>query len=516
MPPSPDYRPVIVGVGFCQERLEDPLAAREPLALMAAAIRDAGSDARCEALCARLESIAVLQGLWQYRNPGRLLAAELGCPGARSILADLGVLQLTPLFELCRAISEGRQHIGVVTGGEARYRALRAQITGQQVADTLESADVPPPDVYLPTPDRFATEAESRAGIQTPVELFAVIESALRHHQGLDVAAHRDRLAALYARFSEVAAGNPHAWSRAPLLPAEIRDATARNAMVAFPYTKRHCSQWNVNQAVAIVVCSQAMARELGIDPARWIHPLAAVQSRHVLCLAEQRSLFSHPGTVIAGRRAFELSGLTPEQLHAAELYSCFPSALQSFALDLGIPESVPWTVTGSMAFAGGPFNHAALEGVARMVEVLREGAPMARRGLVSNLSGIFGKQAVMILGNPAVARDFDFADVTDEVAALDAPLTVRTAYEGPARIVGYTVAYRGGEPAKAYAYCDLPDGARAVASSTDGELLRRMTASEYVGRAVAIRADGGFVETHAAAPPAHAAGVGEQATWTR
>jgi acetyl-CoA C-acetyltransferase len=210
------------------------------------------------------------------------------------------------------------------------------------------------------------------------------------------------------------------------------------------------------------------------------------------------------------------MAGIGPADLHAAELYSCFPSALQSFALDLGIGQTIPWTVTGSMAFAGGPFNHAALDGVARMVEVLREGAGSPRRGLVSNLSGIFGKQAVMILGDTAGAREFGFADVTDEVAALARPLEVRAGYAGPAVIAGYTVSFRGGEPVKAYAYCDLPDGARAVAGSTEVELLRRMTEAEYVGRAVEIRADGSFGEAPAEPPPDVSAHAGERTTWTR
>jgi hypothetical protein len=33
--------------------------------------------------------------------------------------------------------------------------------------------------------------------------------------------------------------------------------------------------------------------------------------------------------------------------LTATELYSCFPAAIQSFARDLRIPASCPWTVTG-------------------------------------------------------------------------------------------------------------------------------------------------------------------------
>ena len=68
----------------------------------------------------------------------------------------------------------------LVTGAEAKYRALRAKITGQEIADTLQDESVPLPDVYHETPDPFATDVEAQAGVFMPVELFAVIESSLR------------------------------------------------------------------------------------------------------------------------------------------------------------------------------------------------------------------------------------------------------------------------------------------------------------------------------------------------
>src|SRR5437879_3615104 len=100
-----------------------------------------------------------------------------------------------------------------------------------------------------------------------PGDLFVIMETALLLAEVLDVARHREQIAQLYSRFSEVAAGNPHAWRREPLSAQAIRDPSPRNAMLAFPYTKRHSSQWNVNQAVAILVCSAARADQLGLKP---------------------------------------------------------------------------------------------------------------------------------------------------------------------------------------------------------------------------------------------------------
>ena len=489
--------PVIVGIGFHQEQTEDPTGCPEPYQLMVRAVRKAAEDAGSEELLAQIESISVPQGLWQYRNPGRLIADALGCPSAKSVLSDLGVLQLTLLSDLCRAIAAGRQAIGVVTGGEAKFRQVRSQISQQPVADTRQSEDTPGPDVHLTSSDPFCSDLEAQRGLMSPVEFFAIIESALRHHQGLGVEEHRDRIASLYSDFSDIAAGNPHAWRRESLAAGEIRNPTPRNAMLAFPYTKRHCSQWNVNQAVAILVCSAARAEQLGLERGGWIHPLAAAESKHVVPLAQQRQLHSHPGTVLSGKRALALAGVSVQEVTAADLYSCFPSAVQSFAHDLELEGVCPWTVTGAMPFAGGPFNHASLEGVARMVEVLRTGeakeASERRIGLVSNLSGIFGKQACALFSNLPNERGYGYEDVTAAVARQDRPVPLDGDYAGSATIAGYTVVFSGGEPSHAIAICDTQNGDRTVVRTSDTAVLERMTREEFCGRKIQVLRDGSF-----------------------
>jgi acetyl-CoA C-acetyltransferase len=486
--------PVIVGVGFAQEPSDDPTQCAEAVHLMIRAVRDAADDAGSAALLAQIESVSVPQGMWEYRNPGRLIAEAVGCPSARSILSDLGVLQLQLVSDLCRAIVAGEQQVGVVVGGEAKFRDLRAAILGRPVAVTEQPEGTPPPHVHLTSSDPWASILESRAGLATPVELFSIIESALRHADGVGVETHRDRVARLYSRFSEVAAANPRAWRRDALAAADIRDASPRNAMLAFPYTKRHSSQWNVNQAVAILVCSAARATALGLPRDRWIFPLAAAQSKHVVPLAQQRRLHTHPGTVRSGERALALAGVGVAEVDAAELYSCFPAAIQSFARDLRIPETCPWTVTGAMPFAGGPYNSFSLEGVARMVEVLREGGGEGRRvGLVSNLSGIFGKQACALFANRPPAEGYRFEDLTAAVAAEDPPVPLDGDHVGPATVVGYTVVFQGGAPSHAIAVCDTPSGGRTVVRSEDGALLAAMMREEFCGRTVRVLAGGGF-----------------------
>ncbi len=191
--------PVIVGIGSCQIKDEDPLACPEAIQLMLTAIHQAASNTGYAQLPERFESIGVQKGSWKYSNPGKLLAEELGCPSAKSILADLGVLQLMPFFELCDAIQRGQQQVGVVTGGEARFRELRSLITGQQVEETEQGEETPAPDIYHAIPDPFSSELESARGVWSPGEFYAIADSAMRHHRGSSIEKHRDDIAELYS-----------------------------------------------------------------------------------------------------------------------------------------------------------------------------------------------------------------------------------------------------------------------------------------------------------------------------
>ena len=83
--------PVIVGVGSFQEKKDDPLECLEPYQLMVQAVRNAAEDAGSSSLLTQIDSISVMHGFWDYPNPGKLIADTLGCPSAKSVLAELGV-----------------------------------------------------------------------------------------------------------------------------------------------------------------------------------------------------------------------------------------------------------------------------------------------------------------------------------------------------------------------------------------------------------------------------------------
>lgn len=483
--------PVLVGVGVVTQREEDASRAAEPLDLMLQAVRTAALDAtpsRHGDLVRAVQWIGVPQGRWRYRDPARAIAHAVGATAAHSVLASVGVLQQSLLGEACRAIASGERDAAVVTGGDAGYRILRAKLAGERAAERQQDTV---PDEHLVPAEELRHPAELRAGAKMPVGLYAIIESAHRAAHGWSVDAHRDRMARTYARFSAIAQDNPHAWNRERLEAAQIRDASQRNPMQAFPYTRRHCSTWNVDQAGALIFCSAGRAESLGIAPRRWVFPLASAESNHMTHVAARVALGACPGAGIAGRAVLDATGLGIADVDLLDLYSCFPVAVATYAEALGIPDDRDLTVTGSMAFAGGPYNNYVLQATCRIAELLRAGA--GRHGLVSSVSGILTKQAFGLWSRAAGPAEYVQRDVSAEVARATATLPIVDAESGAGRIAGYTVLHERDGPPVGVAVIDVPGG-RAVARTTSGGDVARMQSEELCGADVRLAAGHTFI----------------------
>ena len=471
------HTPVLVGIGVVQQKERNPAHAKDALALMIDAVRAAGADSGAPDLLARAKRVAVPQSLWSYGDPARAIARAIGANAAVSVLAELGVLQQSLLGDACARIASGEIDCAIVAGGEARYRALQAQLAG--IDATELPAEGEPDERWKPAVE-LRLEAEVKSGLgYMPVGYYAIVESAFRAAHGWSVDEHRDRLAAMYERFSEIAAANPHAWKREKVAAATIRNDSPSNRMLAFPYTKLHNSSWNVDQAAALLFCSTEQAIAAGIPRDRWTFPRASTESNHMLALSERPELHRLPGARIAGRRALELAGLSANDLDLVELYSCFPIAVELYAEELGIPDDREWTVTGGMPFAGGPLNNYVLQATCRMAELLRE--RRGRHGLVTSVSGYLTKQGFGIWSTEPPPQGFACEDVADAVAAASPPKLVHDARDGEAVICGYTVMHEGGTAA-GVVLLDWKDGSRSLATTHEQTLVRRMECEEMCG----------------------------------
>jgi acetyl-CoA C-acetyltransferase len=474
--------PILVGVAQLEQRIDDPLAGKEPVQLMIDAVRQAAADAGATALLTEASSIRVIRGIWPYQNPAKAVGEAIGNPGAETAMSQYGGnFVQTVVNQTALDIQSGLHDVVIITGAECGNSQAKARRAG------VELSWQPLPG----TPDRMfgedkdmRHEAEKRLRIGQPIQLYPMFENALRHHRGESLEAHMKRISELWAGFSRVAAGNPHAWIREPKTAEEIRTVSSANRPVSFPYPKLMNSNNNVDQGAALIMCSVAKARALGIPESQWIYPWAGTDAHDHFCVSNRDNLYSSPAIRIAGRRALELAGLTPADLDLVDVYSCFPVAVQVAAAEIGLDVGKPLTITGGLTFAGGPLNNYVMHSIARAVELLR--SQRQAKCLITANGGYLTKHAFGVYAATAPEVPFRHQDVQGEVDATPRR-DVAIDYTGDATVESYTVMYGAEGPSIGHLACRLPDGRRAWANCEDPVILQAMTQEEFCGRPVRI-----------------------------
>ena len=384
--------PVLVGnaqLTIREPDLDDPV---EPLEMMRMTAASAAHDAGSDRLLERASIVAVVRGAWSYSDPGRSLARSLGAPSAHTILTTAGGQTPQALLNaVFGRIARGEADVVLLAGAEAIYSRRRLREAGRKLASSV--SDDGTPDEVFGTELNMTNGAERAIGVQMPVQAYPLFENAIRFARGETIDAHRERIARLWSAFSRVAAENPFAWSRKSLTPEEVMTPSPTNRMIGYPYTKCMNSNWFLDQSAALIACSVETARSLGVPRDRWIFPHAGAGANDTEHLSNRLDLHSSPAIGLAGRRALELAGVELDSVGHIDLYSCFPSAVEISAAELGFDERRQLTVTGGLSFAGGPLNNYVMHSVATMMDVLR-GDP-GSLGLVTAAGGFLTNHAI-------------------------------------------------------------------------------------------------------------------------
>ena len=481
-------QPVLVGIAQLEQRDADPVegTGKEPLELMIDAVRAAAVDAGAPALLDSAEAVRVTRGMWPYGDPARAVAEAVGCSGAETAMTLWGgdAVQ-SVLTESALDIRNGTREIVVLAGAECG----RTQAKARRAGIDLGWREAPgTPDRVFGEELKMRTRAEAVRGVSQPIQMYPIFENAIRHARGESLDAHIGRVSELWAGFSRVAAGNPHAWMREAVSAEEIRTPTAFNRPVSFPYPKLMNSNSNVDQAAALILCSTDVARRLGVPESKWVYPWSATAAHDTYAVSNRDNLHGSPAIRIAGNRCMELAGVEVDALDHVDLYSCFPSAVQVAAAELGLGEDRPLTVTGGLTFGGGPLNNYVMHAIARMAEVLRE-AP-GEVGLVSSNGGFITKHAFGVYSASPPRQPFRFETPQKRVDAMPTREAVPT-FDGPVEIESYTVMYGSEGPESGLAACLLDDGRRAWGNTREPEVLQSMVSEEFCGRPARLREAG-------------------------
>ena len=487
MSPIDPHTPVVVGVAQIKQRPDDPATALEASALMIQAVRDATADAGAPDLLSELDHIGVVSGAWRYSDPGRLVADAVGATRARTSLSAMG--GNTPqsyVNHLATRIQAGELDVAVITGAEIIWSRRRRRRAGEEVAATVQEGVEPDERFQADVP--MSIDLEQERGLAAPINLYPIFESAVRAANGETIEAHRDRVSELWGRFNEVAVDNPYAWYRTPMTAAEIRDPSPSNRMVGFPYTKAMNSNWDLDQAAAVLLCSVGKAEAFGIPREKWVFPWAGTDAHDTYAVSERRDLHSSPAITEAGKELYRLTGLGPDDIDHVDLYSCFPSAVQVAAASLGLGLDRQLTQTGGLTFAGGPLNNYVTHSIAAMVGVLRDDPGSV--GLVTANGGFLTKHALGIYSTTPPPGPFRAVDVQERVDEVP-PTTVANDYVGPVTIEAYTVMHNADGPEVGLCAVRTPDGGRTWGQVTDGDQMASMLVEEAIGRAAELDGEG-------------------------
>jgi acetyl-CoA C-acetyltransferase len=471
--------PVLVGLGAVAH-------AAPTVDLLTDAVTAAATDAGAPELLYGVDCIAVPQGTWSLTDPARTVARRIGASRARTILCEIGVSQQEVINHALDRVAAGRADVVVVAGAESRAWARDGGV------DT--DVEHGGPDEVLARPPDFVAPVEQAAGVVWPaVQQYALIENALAADIGLSAEQARDEVATLWARFNAVAKGNPEAAFAQPRDAAGIATPGPHNRPLAFPYNKWHSSQWTVNQASALLICSAERARQAGVPAENWLFPHVALHSSESVTLTARRRLEAWPAMGVLGRAAAVHLGQPLHEFRLAEVYSCFPAAVRVQQRELGLDPAGTPTLSGGMAFAGGPFNHFVLQSLCLLGRRLRD--EPHERGLLTTVSGLLSKPGLAVWSaTPPDSGGLLLADLASE--ALDATELVPVVDDPPAatttaRVSSFTATYGGEsgfEPVRTVVVADLPDGSRTAATSDDAATARHAVTEGLAGHTVSVK----------------------------
>lgn len=493
-----DRTPVVIGVGEASERIDAAgYLAMSPADLAGRASAAALADALSEGdLAARIDVIAAIRQFetsharavapfGRADNFSRAVARRIGADPKRAILEPVGGQGPQHLVnEFAQAIGTGAVDLVLLCGAEAisTVRHLTARGEARDWSETLGGQlEDRGYGEALTTPDL------PRHGARTPINLYALFENARRGRLGLSRGDYRAEMAALFAPFTKVAAGNPHAMSTQVFDTADLAAITASNRLTSDPFPRRLVARDQANQGAAVLMASVGKAREMGVPETRWIYLHGGGDARERTPM-ERHDLGASPAAVLAARAALAAAGLELDQIDLFDLYSCFPIAVFNLIDGLGINpgEMRPLTMTGGLPFFGGAGNNYSMHAIASMTRALRVN-PDAY-GMVSANGGYLSKTSVGIYSaRPAGWAGFDSRALQADIESWPSPPVAEG--EGRGAVETYTIDYSVQPPVGVVVGRLEAGGGRFVAMTdpSASSIVDRMIADDPLGGRVSM-----------------------------
>ena len=471
-----ENNPVVVGIGDIQQKDEFENL-DEALVLMDKAAKLAIEDSGKTEIKKYINEIQIPKGYWRYRDPGKWIATQNNISNVKTVISKIGILQQSLINSACQKIISGQINGSLIIGGEARYKKTRAKIENK---DFIETQLVENPDHYIKSDNKLTLDIEEKSLGSMAVGYYSILESAFRAKNMNNFSSHHQNIARIYSNFSNIASQNNLGWDNKRYSIEEIIDSNRLNPQMAFPYNKKHCASWNVNQSAAILLCSEKIADLLEIHNDKRVYLLASSENNNMIPTLQRENLTKPFGMKLAAEFILDVcneNSITPS---IYDLYSCFPIAVQMFAEVLNIKNISDATVTGGMSFAGGPLNSYVLNSTVQIIRKIRSN--QSDVGIITGVSGMMTKQS-FALWSTRKDIPFKFMDVTKKAQNHDKPIEISDKEDGNGKIIGYTVIMNNNSEKKAVMYIENDKKKRNIVTSYNKEVIYSMENSEWVGK---------------------------------
>ena len=491
--------PILVGGGQFAEKEFVPEQAQPPMGIAAEAAKAAIADTGIgESIANEIDTIVSIRifpdssnrprlqiPFGRAENPPRAVAQRIGANPVNAIYGNVG--GNTPqkyINEMAERITAGDVELVLLAGSEA-IKTAQTAMRNDIMLDWHEEFEGSQEDRGIG--EKLMSPHEFAHGIGIPIQTYPLFENALRHHKGLGIEDHMLQMGSLFENFSAVAAANPYSFYGTARSAEELATVTKENRFIGFPYPKWMNAMDGVNQGAAVIMTSVGKAKELGIDPAKWVFLHGCAEANEKLMVTERINYHSAPAIGVNSARAFAMADIGLDDINYFDFYSCFPSAVELACEELGLAYDDPrgLTVTGGLPFFGGPGNNYSMHAIATMLPKLR--ANPAHYGFVTANGGYLSKHATGIYSAKPVEGKWEREKPDNYQGQIDAMVSPEftEAPLGAATIETYTVCFARGMPEKGIVIGRLAESDQRFVANTpaDVDLLTAMTRTEQIGR---------------------------------
>lgn len=494
-----DNTPILVGCAqFTQRSAQEKnwQASLSPMEMLAQVSRMAADDTGiADRILKEADNVSVVRftadssevgrlPIGQYTNAPRTLANAIGASPSKEYYTSAG--GNTPQWLVNRTaeeIAQGKTNIALLAGSED----LATMTSALNEGASLDWRDDPGGEPIHIGEDRSGTNAAEKAhGMYFPVNVYPLLENAIRANAGRSIQEHQAQLGKLFSKFSKVASDNPHAWFPKFRTPEEIATPTQSNRYVGFPYTKYMNAIIRVDMAAAVVMTNVKTAREMGIDESKWVYLHGCGDAHDLWYFTDRVDYHSSPAIRTIASKAFEMANKTVDQMDLFDLYSCFPSAVEIGAQEIGIGLDDPrgLTVTGGLPYFGGAGNNYVMHSIVTMMNRLR--AKSKSFGLLTGNGWYVTKHSIGIYSTEPFEGQWERetpASYQRDLDAMDHPHFV-SAPSGAGKVETYTVVHGREGPMMGIVVGRLENGDRFVAHTPkDLATLQSWMDADCVGR---------------------------------